>query len=772
MMDISLFPNRTTLRPGGFWLQALAALLCHSLLFMPARTMAVQPGAQEGAQGVAESAGEPPPQFTRKAWLVSVRLPVTESVASQVRQELVKISSEASATVDASQRPVLVLEFDTTSGATGQGSNLGSCLDLAMALTDPRMRGIQTVAFIPGLRMRGNDNAPNAAASRLNGHAVLVALSCNELAMHTDSLIGKAGLEIQGDGELEKSVYGNLVARRIALPSPVAMAMVDAAQGLYQVETDEGISFASRENLKALEDAGKAVSATTLCEPGNLAELDSKSLEEMQLLRHRVRSRSDLAARFKVSPDALDGHPSVSGKWVAAQMRPGIFIDSSDTDWSLKMLDNHLRRNPETNLLVVRLNSKGGDLGACTRLARAIADLDSTRIRTVAFLETSATGNASLVAMVCDQIVVADNATLGGPETTEQPETALEDNRPLIRSIARQLQQDWSPLTGLVDPLLQVARYRNRTTGEIRLLCDEELKELADVESWIKTGDVDLRGPLKPDEILELGFARSTAADFSQFRKSWQLDNEPVQLEPSPTVRWIDNLARWLGRPMIAFWLLAGAVFLLSTEMSTPGLGIPGFLGTLLLMLFFWSQYLGGNAEWLEILLFVIGGAFVLVEIFVLPGFGLFGIGGLLMIVVSIVLASQTFVLPRNSADWEQLPVSLSMVLGAFGGFFASVYFFGRHLRNVPFLRRLMLDPPGSDERISPDAREKMESIARREHLLGRTGRTTTPLVPAGKAQIGTELVDVITDGRMVEKGMAVRVVEVLGNRVMVEPVN
>lgn len=759
-MDIRFLCNRIALRQSSVRLALMAALyLCAGMFPTPAQARAIQ-------------GEEDPAAATRRAWVVSVRLPVTESVASQVRQELTRISSEAPATADAAQRPVLVVEFDTTSGATGQGSNLGSCIDLAVALTDPRMRAIQTVAFVPGLRVRGNDVPASASTSRLNGHAVLIALACNELAMHSNALIGKAGLEIQGDGELEKSVYRSLASRRISLPLPVAMSMIDAAQGLYQVETNEGIRFAGREELKVLEEAGKAVSATTLCEPGNLAELDSKALEEMQLLRHRVRSRSDLAARLKVSPDALEGHPAVNGKWVAAQLLPGSFIDSSDTDWSLKMLDNHLRSYPETNLIVVRLDSKGGELGACTRLARALADLDSSRIRTVAFVEKSAAGNASLVAMVCDQIVMGTNATLGGPELSEQPETALEDNQPLIRSMARQLQKDWSPLTGLVDPSLRVARYRNRTTGESRILCDEELQELADFENWVKTGDVDLRGPLPADEVLELGFARSTAADFQQFRKSWQLNSEPVQLEPSPTVKWIDGLARWLGRPMIAFWLLAGAVFLLSTEMSTPGVGVPGFCGTVLLMLFFWSQYLGGNAEWLEILLFLIGGAFVLVEIFVLPGFGLFGIGGLLMIVVSIVLASQTFVLPRSSADWEQLPVSLSMVLGAFGGFFAAVYFFGRHIRSVPFLRRLMLDPPGSDERISPDIREKMETVARREHLLGRTGRTTTPLVPAGKAQIGTELVDVITDGRMVERGMAVRVVEVLGNRVLVEPVS
>ena len=81
-----------------------------------------------------------------------------------------------------------------------------------------------------------------------------------------------------------------------------------------------------------------------------------------------------------------------------------------------------------------------------------------------------------------------------------------------------------------------------------------------------------------------------------------------------------------------------------------------------------------------------------------------------------------------------------------------------------------MLQPPGQDETVSPSQREKQESVVDRNHLEGRTGMTTTPLVPAGKAQIGNELIDVITDGRMVERGMPIRVVQVLGNRVIVEP--
>ena len=76
-------------------------------------------------------------------------------------------------------------------------------------------------------------------------------------------------------------------------------------------------------------------------------------------------------------------------------------------------------------------------------------------------------------------------------------------------------------------------------------------------------------------------------------------------------------------------------------EISAPGIGIPGFMAAVCFMLFFWAQFLNGTAGWLEVLLFVTGIVFVIMEIFVIPGLGIFGIGGGVMIVGAIMLAIQ-----------------------------------------------------------------------------------------------------------------------------------
>ncbi len=76
-------------------------------------------------------------------------------------------------------------------------------------------------------------------------------------------------------------------------------------------------------------------------------------------------------------------------------------------------------------------------------------------------------------------------------------------------------------------------------------------------------------------------------------------------------------------------------------ELGSPGVGVGGFTSALCFLGFFWIEGLNGNVEWLEVLLFVAGIISLAIELFVLPGFGLFGIGGLVMMLVSIVLASQ-----------------------------------------------------------------------------------------------------------------------------------
>ncbi len=744
----------------------LAAVLFVCLAFVSYQSLTAQTDSEKSNESNVESAK------SRVGYLIQVPLPITETVAVQIKQQIQRIADEAPVVVKASERPVLILEFDTRNASTGQGSEIGNCLNIALALTDTNLSRLHTVAYIPRSPGAGDDQPLSDSSSQLKGHAVLVALACNEIAMHNDSAIGQAGIDVSDDPSLVTQLYKSITAKRLVIPVPMAVAMVDKNRSLFRVETSEGFQFLDETQLAALEREGKVIDSTTLSESGSLPMFSSQIMQQYRLIRNRVSSRRDLARRLNVDPSSVEGDPSAGGSWKAVQLPLSGIIDAQSADWSIRMLNSHLNANPDTNLIIVRLNTIGGEMEPCLRVARELAGLDPTRRRTVAFLETTANGASSIIAATCDQLIMTDNAILGGPGDPTISEQELADARPLIRKLAQQKQLDWSVPMALLDPSVSITRWRHRQTGQVRLLSPDEHEELADRDDWTPLGDVDFSRGLSGSQAQKLFLSRTTVDGFDQLTSFYQLGQSPPELEPSPVDKWLETVAREMAAPWIAAWLLFGAVFLLSTEMSHPGIGIPGFLGTICLLLFFWSQYLDGNAHWLEILLFLVGVVFVLLEVFVIPGFGVFGIGGLLMIVIAVVLATQTFIVPTSPEELARLPVSLSMVVAGGGGFVAALFVIRKYLPTMPMFRRLMLDPPGADETISPMQREKRESLVDRSHLVGLKGTAVTPLVPAGKAQFGSEFVDVITDGRLVERDTEIEVIEVVGNRIIVQPLS
>jgi membrane-bound serine protease (ClpP class) len=158
----------------------------------------------------------------------------------------------------------------------------------------------------------------------------------------------------------------------------------------------------------------------------------------------------------------------------------------------------------------------------------------------------------------------------------------------------------------------------------------------------------------------------------------------------------------------------------------------------------------------------------VALEIFVLPGMAIFGLGGGLLIIGSLVLASQTFIIPANGYQVEKLRNSLLVLCGAAVGSVLAGAIMRRFLPHAPVFNRMMLAPPSGEEAEALSQRESLVDFA---HLLGQHGTATTPLFLSGKARIGDQLVDVIADGDAIDRGTQVEVIEVSGSRVVVRAV-
>ena len=180
---------------------------------------------------------------------------------------------------------------------------------------------------------------------------------------------------------------------------------------------------------------------------------------------------------------------------------------------------------------------------------------------------------------------------------------------------------------------------------------------------------------LRGSQAQEIGLVRHLASDFHRFKQIYGLEQDPQLVEPG----WADYLIDRLASPGVGWLFLLVGLAALYAEIQAPGIGFGGFVAGVCFLLFFWNRFFEGTAGWLEVFLFIGGICCVLIEVFVLPGVAIFGLGGGLLILASLILASQTFVLPHNDYQWDQLQNSLLSLLAVFGGLIVSAIVMRRY---------------------------------------------------------------------------------------------
>ncbi|MFG0292137.1 MAG: hypothetical protein ACF8MJ_03170, partial [Phycisphaerales bacterium JB050] len=170
----------------------------------------------------------------------------------------------------------------------------------------------------------------------------------------------------------------------------------------------------------------------------------------------------------------------------------------------------------------------------------------------------------------------------------------------------------------------------------------------------------------------------------------------------------------------------------------------------------------------------VVGGVLLLgIEIFILPGTGVAGISGLLLVLGGLIgtFAGSGELFPgQNPGSGASLAWAASIVL--LGVFAAGVgmYLFSRYTQYVPIVNMLILqDPPRPAESMLSAMGEKIDPDAPAK--VGDTGVTTTRLMPSGQAEINGVLVDVIAEHGAIDQGQPIRVVSATRYRVAVEQV-
>jgi len=276
--------------------------------------------------------------------------------------------------------------------------------------------------------------------------------------------------------------------------------------------------------------------------------------------------------------------------------------------------------------------------------------------------------------------------------------------------------------------------------------------------------DIEIDGVVESGKLLTLTTSEAVTLDYAREVEDWDGLMQVLNLAGDPVydarVNWAERVVRFLSNPIVSPFLLSLGFLGLIAEIKSPGLGLAGFAGLLSLALFFGSHMILGLAGIEDLILFGAGVVLIGVEIFIIPGFGLFGVLGGVGVLAGVYLSLIGGIptVPDFAQAGAVLSTSLLIIL-------LTSWALLRHLPQSNRLTRSGVFLVTKGERKAGWA-----SAPRRLDLVGREGVALTDLRPSGTVLIGEERVDAVSESEWIEDGTAVRVVTSEGYRHVVRP--
>lgn len=448
----------------------------------------------------------------------------------------------------------------------------------------------------------------------------------------------------------------------------------------------------------------------------------------------------------------------------------------------MRKFDEAVAAQPD--VIVLLIDSPGGYVSTTMQFVEKIERTPD--IEVVAFIQNEAISGAALLALSADRIIIAEGAQIGdagliveGPDSQfryadAKARSALVSQ---VRTIAETAGRPPALAEAMVDKDAEVFVAVHKEDGRQAFFTEAEWKSLPDADQWRRGKPVfeskkNRFLTLSGRRAVELGLANASAEDVPELTEVLEVRAPIAIVEPSK----LDGAVVILNDPIVTGLLLILGFGALLFELSAPGIGIGGIFSTICFGTFFWSRFLGGSAGWLEVLLFLMGLFFIGLEFFVIPGFGVAGVTGGGMLIVSLVLASRHVVLPESSRDLQQLGISVGSVLVSLLACIVIGMVLISYSRTLPGpLGRLALQPPRPDEltvrATDVDGEPTEDAPAWALIEVGMIGRTLGPLRPAGRVQFGEHVVDVITEGDFIDSDCNVRVHRKSGTRIIVRTI-
>ena len=387
--------------------------------------------------------------------------------------------------------------------------------------------------------------------------------------------------------------------------------------------------------------------------------------------------------------------------------------------------------NDGADAIIFRINTFGGRVDAATQIKDAII---GCRLLTIAFINNRAISAGSLIALSCRKICMVPGSSIGAATVVDQSgQKQSEKYQSFMRSEMR-----------------STAERNGRRTDIVQGMVDENIliPGINDHNQLIT---------LTSDEAKKYGIADTLLYNLNDCLSAFGLRDAQIIKVSS---NWAEDLVGFLNQPLISSILIMLGLVGIFAEIKSPGFGFPVIIGVVSLLLFFGSSYILQLASIINIVLFIIGIILLLLEIFVIPGFAITGVIGIILIIGSIFLS----LIGNNLPYWDSTAVSKAIIQLSASLLFAFIliYILAKFLPKSSAFSRLVL----SNEEKADLGFVSYPSV---KELIGMEGIALTTLRPAGSAEFNGQKYDVVADWEYIPKGNKIKVIRVEGIKVVVK---
>ena len=374
----------------------------------------------------------------------------------------------------------------------------------------------------------------------------------------------------------------------------------------------------------------------------------------------------------------------------------------------------------KADAIILEIDTFGGRVDAATKIRDKVMDLT---IPSVAYVKNRAWSAGALIALSAEHILMDRSASIGAAE----PRPADDKN-----------------ISALKAEFTSTALSRGRSEEIAAAMVDKDIEIVDIIEK-------DKILTLNSAQAIKLNFIDGNASNIEEVLNFLKLKNDKiVYIYPN----WAENVSRFVTNPVVSPLLLSIGFLGLIVEFLTLGWGIAGSIGIISLSLFFGGHIIGGLAGLETIVLFIIGLLLILVEIFIIPGFGLVGIGGIAAILASIFLTFGNIIQATYSI---LIALSISVI---------GIFLLIKYIPSTRTWRKFVLSTEQKKELGYTVGTKDLK------RLIGKEGFAITPLRPSGIAEVSDRKLDVITQGEYIISNSKIKIISVEGNKIVVEAID